>query len=682
MLRILIITIFFFPLCAIAQQNPFYTPQEIPDRDSLESIIQHPENDLELIKAYRELGFALYESMRDSALYYYEKSLELARKNNWKLREADALNSIGFGNYIRGNYPRALQLLLLAKSIADNPKSGSVEELESNSIPSEKARLFILERNHNHLASVYGFAGDFRDFKNQEFLHFKEAIKISEELDDKLFRSILFMNLGRHYSYTGDLDSLLYWEQKALRLADETKYNRYKGNILRIIGDAYARQNKFDEAIPYYWYSIHISDEFNNLRSLADGCLALSDTYRKTGKLDSALYYSRRSIKTYEATAVHSSLASAYLSQSQTFELLGSTDSAYKYQGLSMRYREEQSTSDKVKQFQNMNFDERLREEQLEKEKEILQNKIRTNAFLGGAGTLLLIALLLLRNNRQRKKANTVLKAQKEELAQALAELKNTQNQLIQSEKMASLGELTAGIAHEIQNPLNFVNNFSELNSELITDMMELLRTGNLGEAKEIATALQENEKKINHHGKRADAIVKSMLQHSHSSKGVKEPVDINELADEYLRLAYHGLRAKEKSFHAHFSSNLDPSVGKLNVVSQDIGRVLLNMINNAFYAVNEKNKKGIEGFEPAVHLSTKKKADKIEIAIKDNGDGIPDAVLKKIFQPFFTTKPTGIGTGLGLSLSYDIVKAHGGDIRVKSEEGEGSEFTIQLPLV
>ncbi|HEX5668818.1 MAG TPA: hypothetical protein VFX73_08455, partial [Chitinophagaceae bacterium] len=462
MLRHLIIILLLSPLCGFAQQNPFYTPQEIPDRDSLENIIQNPANDLELIKAYRELGFALYESMRDSALYYYERSLELARKNKWRLREADALNSLGFGNYIRGNYPRALQLLLLARSIAEDPKSESAEELGPNSISPAKARLFILERNHNHLASVYGFAGDFRDFKSQEFFHYKEAIKISEELDDKLFRSILYMNLGRHYSFTGDLDSLLYWEQKALQLADETKYNRYKGNILRIIGDAYARQNKFNEAISYYWHSIHISDEFNNLRSLADGCLALSDTYRKTGKLDSALYYSRLSIKTYEATAVRSSLASAYLSQSQTFELLGNIDSAYKYQGLAMRYRDEQSNSDKVKQFQNMNFDERLREEQLAKEKEKLQNRIRTNALLGGTGTFLLIALLLLRNNRQRKKANTILQSQKEELAQTLAELKNTQNQLIQSEKMASLGELTAGIAHEIQNPLNFVNNFSE----------------------------------------------------------------------------------------------------------------------------------------------------------------------------------------------------------------------------
>lgn len=681
MFRNLSILFILLPSLAFAQQNPFYTPQEIPDRDSLEAIIQNPKNDLELIKAYRELGFALYESMRDSALYYYEQSLELARKNKWKLREADALNSIGFGNYIRGNYPRALQLLLLARSIAEDPRSESTEELGPNSISPARARLFILERNHNHLASVYGFAGDFRDFKEQEFFHYNEAIKISEELDDKLFRSILYMNLGRHYSFTGDLDSLLYWEQKALQLADKSNYNRYKGNILRIIGDAYARQDKFDEAIGYYWHSIHISVEFNNLRSLADGCLALSDTYRKTGKLDSALYYSRRSIKTYEATAVRSSLANAYLSQSLTFELLGNIDSAYKYQGLSMRYREEQSTSDKVKQFQNMNFDERLREEQLEKEKEILQNRIRTNALLGGAGTFLLIALLLLRNNRQRKKANTLLQAQKDELSRALADLKTTQDQLIQSEKMASLGELTAGIAHEIQNPLNFVNNFSELNKELITEMRDELRAGNLEEAEEIAGSLQENEEKINHHGKRADAIVKSMLQHSHSGKGVKEPVDMNELADEYLRLAYHGLRAKEKSFHADFTSTLDPSVGKLNVVSQDIGRVLLNLINNAFYAVNEKNKKGNEGYEPAVHLTTKKNGEKVEISIADNGDGIPESVQKKIFQPFFTTKPTGIGTGLGLSLSYDIVKAHGGEITVESKEGEGTVFTVKLPI-
>ncbi|MES1215171.1 MAG: ATP-binding protein [Bacteroidota bacterium] len=262
-----------------------------------------------------------------------------------------------------------------------------------------------------------------------------------------------------------------------------------------------------------------------------------------------------------------------------------------------------------------------------------------------------------------------------------LTELKATQSQLIQSEKMASLGELTAGIAHEIQNPLNFVNNFSEVNTELIDEMEQEINAGNLDEAKAIAKDIKENEQKINHHGKRADSIVKGMLQHSRSSSGVKESTDINALADEYLRLSYHGLRAKDKSFNATMKTDYDESIGNINIIPQDIGRVILNLITNAFYVVDEKKKQIGEGYEPMVVVSTKKIGDKVEIKVKDNGNGIPQKVLDKIFQPFFTTKPTGQGTGLGLSLSYDIVKAHGGEFRVETKEGEFAEFTITLPV-
>jgi len=266
------------------------------------------------------------------------------------------------------------------------------------------------------------------------------------------------------------------------------------------------------------------------------------------------------------------------------------------------------------------------------------------------------------------------------ELRKSLEELKATQQQLIQSEKMASLGELTAGIAHEIQNPLNFVNNFSEVNSELIAEMKNGIDRGNLDEIRSIAQDIDDNEQKIIFHGKRADAIVKSMLQHSRTSSRQKESTDVNALADEYLRLAYHGLRAKDKSFNAQFDTEFDTSIGKINIVPQEIGRVLLNLINNAFYAVNEKAKPGAPNYEPRVIVSTKKLDGTVEISVADNGNGIPKNIVDKVFQPFFTTKPTGQGTGLGLSLAYDIVKAHGGDIKVETEEGEGSEFTIYLP--
>ncbi len=273
------------------------------------------------------------------------------------------------------------------------------------------------------------------------------------------------------------------------------------------------------------------------------------------------------------------------------------------------------------------------------------------------------------------------LKSAYENLETAHEELKSTQKQLIQSEKMASLGELTAGIAHEIQNPLNFVNNFSDLNKELLEELKEEVDNENIEEVKSIADDVIDNEQKINHHGKRAEAIVKGMLLHSRGSSGQKEPTDINALCDEYLRLSYHGFRAKDKSFNADYKLEIDGSIPKIEVVPQDIGRILLNLINNAFYAVNEKLKQNVNEFKPLVVVSTKLLGNKVEIRVQDNGNGIPDSVKEKIFQPFFTTKPTGQGTGLGLSLSYDIVKAHDGDLKVESTEGEGTEFIIRIPI-
>jgi signal transduction histidine kinase len=278
------------------------------------------------------------------------------------------------------------------------------------------------------------------------------------------------------------------------------------------------------------------------------------------------------------------------------------------------------------------------------------------------------------------------IKEAKQKAEEALTILQATQKQLVQSEKMASLGELTAGIAHEIQNPLNFVNNFSEVSKELLDEMREAIEKGDTEEAKEIMDDVIQNLEKINHHGKRADGIVKGMLQHSRSSSGVKEPTDINALADEYLRLAYHGLRAKDKSFNAILKTEFDDTIGSISVIPQDIGRVILNLITNAFYAVDEKKKQQPAGYEPAVIVTTRKVSTSsvgagVLINVKDNGNGIPQQVIDKIFQPFFTTKPTGQGTGLGLSLSYDIVKAHGGELKVETKDGEGSEFIMVLPI-
>ncbi len=272
---------------------------------------------------------------------------------------------------------------------------------------------------------------------------------------------------------------------------------------------------------------------------------------------------------------------------------------------------------------------------------------------------------------------------QKNELENALLELQAAQTQLIHSEKMASLGELTAGIAHEIQNPLNFVNNFSEVNNELLDEMESEIKSGNLEEAFDIAKSIRENGSKIIHHGRRADGIVKGMLQHSRASSGLKEPTDINSLADEYIRLSYHGLRAKDKSFNANIKTTFDEKIGKIMVIPQDIGRAFLNLFTNAFYAVADKKKDSGEDYHPTVEVTTMKKDDTVVIKVHDNGNGISERALDKIFQPFFTTKPTGQGTGLGLSLSYEIItQGHDGKIEVNTREGEFAEFIVTLSAV
>jgi len=326
----------------------------------------------------------------------------------------------------------------------------------------------------------------------------------------------------------------------------------------------------------------------------------------------------------------------------------------------------------------------------MDQHSQINANDIAVSLFAGMIvlGLLFGYIMYFLFSYRHKQKDYKLLQSQKEEidnqkilLEKTLEELKAAQSQLILRERMASLGELTTGIAHEIQNPLNFINNFSDVNKELVEELQIELNSGNTTEALSISNDIKENEEKINLHGKRADAIVKGMLQHSRTTAGQKEPTDINTLADEYLRLSYHGFRTKDKSFNATLFTDFDKNLKKINIVPQEIGRLFLNLFNNAFYTVIEKMKLKGDGYEPTISISTRKLNNNVQIKIKDNGMGVPKKIADKIFQPFFTTKPTGQGTGLGLSLSYDIVKLHGGTIDLLTEEGVYTEFIIQLPI-
>ena len=385
-------------------------------------------------------------------------------------------------------------------------------------------------------------------------------------------------------------------------------------------------------------------------------------------------------------------LQGGYLDLTKLDSAEGNYKNAYEHYKLYTIYRDslakEEAEKKTLQAKMQFEFDKKQAIAKAEQDKkDAEQKRIKNIQYFTIAGLVVLVLVILLivfiqwRNNNEKKKANVLLQQQKEKAEETLVELKSTQSQLIYSEKMASLGELTAGIAHEIQNPLNFVNNFSEVNKELIAEMKEEIAKGNYNSVTILAKDVEENEEKIIHHGKRADSIVKGMLQHSRAGTGQKEPTDFNALADEYLRLSYHGLRAKDKSFNADIKTEFDERIGKINIVPQDIGRVLLNLYNNAFYAVNDALQKKAAGYKPTVTIRTKKLASGVELSVTDNGSGIPKKAVDKIFQPFFTTKPTGQGTGLGLSLSYDIVKAHVGEIKVDTREGEGSEFIVTLPV-
>ncbi|HEY5408961.1 MAG TPA: ATP-binding protein [Ginsengibacter sp.] len=472
-------------------------------------------------------------------------------------------------------------------------------------------------------------------------------------------------------------DSGIVYGLKALEYARKTD-RELIGTAYGTLGESYLVKKNFDSVIIVSKAAIPLSTDMSTTVGLYAN---LAQAYLGQKQYDSTFYYARLTINKSRLNQFNDYLQLGYEVLYQYYEQEEKTDSAFKYHKMSVQTKQNLYTDKKENEIKAIKLREETRLQKLEKDKTAYQNKVRLYGLLIGLLAIGLIAFILFRNNRQKQKANNLLAKQKDTLENTLSELRSTQQQLIQSEKMASLGELTAGIAHEIQNPLNFVNNFSEVNKELVDELQSELKAGNTEEAIAISNDIKDNEEKINHHGKRADAIVKGMLQHSRSSTGVKEPTDINALADEYLRLSYHGLRAKDKEFNAVMKTDFDNNIEKINIVPQDIGRVLLNLFNNAFYAVNEKEKLSANSYQPAVSVTTKKSESSVLITVSDNGNGIPKNIVDKIFQPFFTTKPTGQGTGLGLSLSYDIVKAHGGEINVETKDGGGSEFILALPV-
>ena len=639
----------------------------------------------------------------DSALYYAQKALQLQQKviasDEYKLWVQKGYSSqlIGLQEIIAtllnalGNYPKALEIRLENLNLAEKEKDKFIMALAIRDITKD----YISMKDYPNVLSYGKLMDSISSTLNPNDTRFQFV-----QWDAKNIISYAYYKL--HF-----LDSASYYAKKmaALNVHNSDPRNLAYGSLL--LADIYSEKGDNVTAFSYYRLVIPNAIIIFNGQVAATAHAGMARLFKKEGLLDSALFYARQSLAYFQNNKIDVQAwgenSDTYIAEisplvADLYKANGQIDSAYKYLQLSVSLKDSLYNNDKIRQFQTLGFNEASRRQQLEQQsreaKQQYQTKVKMYSLITGMAAFLVLVFILYRNNKHKQKANTLLQTQKQEIENTLGELKNTQKQLIQSEKMASLGELTAGIAHEIQNPLNFVNNFSEVNAELADELKMELATGNTQLANEIAGDIKDNSEKINHHGKRAADIVKGMLQHSRSSSGVKEPTDINALCDEYLRLSYHGLRAKDKSFNATMITDYDETIGNINIIPQDIGRVVLNLINNAFYAVTDKKtlrQAQGDSYEPTVTVATKRLSlpsggpqgglgGKVEIRVSDNGGGIPQKILDKIFQPFFTTKPTGQGTGLGLSLSYDIVKAHGGELKVETKEGEGSTFIIQIP--
>ena len=629
--------------------------------DSLKNIIskENKEDTTRVNRLFQICSYATYNDP-DSGIYYANNALRLSQKLGYTYGVATAYAWLQQGYWVLGDYSQSMQYALKAMSLYRHLKR-TVDVSEMGSA----------------IGDIYRGMGDYK----QALHYYLEARKMYEARQDAEQLSYSDVCIAHSYLDGNRLDSALFFAKRGFAKDRELKQDwTYPALVL---GNVYAKRNQFDSAI-YFYRSTFKMTARNDQVDINNG---IATIYRKQNQTDSCRYYAEMALDTAQTIHYRQGAMQASELLSWAYEKTNPIE-AIRYFKISMAIKDSLYNQETVSRVNSLVFDAQLREQELEAAQAKYRNRLKIYGLLAVVGSFLSIALFLWRGNRRRKKAYALLQKQKQEidnqkerLQQTLKELQSTQALLIQKEKMASLGELTAGISHEIQNPLNFVNNFSEVNKDLLAEMKGEISKGNYEEVKSIASSIEENEQKINHHGKRADAIVKGMLQHSRTSTGQKESTDINALADEYLRLSYHGMRAKDKSFNLTIKTDFDHSLDDIDIIPQDIGRVLLNLYNNAFYAVIEKRKLQPDGYEPTVSVTTKKINDKVEIRVKDNGAGIPQKIVDKIFQPFFTTKPTGQGTGLGLSLSYDIIKAHGGEIKVETKELEATEFKIILPI-
>jgi two-component system, NtrC family, sensor kinase len=637
------------------------SPRNIED---FKKQLSKADHDTVKVRITGQIGGGYRFSNIDSSLVYLNRGLKMADQLKTKYpkfamqQKANLLSLKGATLLEAGQLPASLQF-----------------QFEALRLATALTNKGIMAVALNRIGNTYMELADYKKANN----YYLQSKNLFKEIGNNGMYYNEISNIGNVYELLNMPDSALYFQKSVYNASLKNKGNRddfTHPEIMFRMGNAYKLNGNPEQALLFYKKGIAEANIDNDLRNLTMNNLFLAKLYYEMKQPDSAMKYTRNAIQSGEAVSFTKGLYDASLLMSELYQSRKQYDSAYAYLSRAMVEKDSLMGAGRLQELQKIILSEQERQRQDTAERIAKENAQKQYALIAGIVIFLIIASILYRSNRRNKRTN-------ERLESTLANLQSTQSQLIQSEKMASLGELTAGIAHEIQNPLNFVNNFSDVSIELLDEMKTELANGDQEEASAIADDVISNLEKIVHHGKRADAIVKGMLQHSRTSSGQKELTDISGLADEYLRLAYHGLRAKDKSFNAELISNFDASFPKANVIPQDIGRVFLNLFTNAFYALQEKNRQSQSAdYKPTLTVTTEQKGSFIEIRVKDNGIGIPDAIKDKILQPFFTTKPTGEGTGLGLSLSYDtIVKGHGGSIAIDSTEGEGSVFIISLPI-
>ena len=656
MKRTLTLTLLLFTLFTVSAQNK--------KADSLRHALSKASvPDTTRLKLLYSLSLYYFNSKPDSCLFFAQQAYGLAVKLDLIKDQGVALSHIASSYAGLGDY---------AKSFSFNFKALKLFE-SINNVPNA---VFI----YNNVGYDYVAKEDY--LKALPYL--KSGLKqwntytathVITKHNERELHTTLLMSMAEVFLYTHRIDSANHY----LGLCEGDARKNHFQDILNIIerdlGELETAKGHKEAALKHYRDAISLSMANEDPETLSSAFLSTAKLYHLYKQQDSAEYYAQKAIEAAESEKFLQDILNAGKILCSYYEEDHNIGLAYKYLKITNVTKDSLFSQDKVRRVLSLDFDEKQRQWDVEAARIEAQNRLRTFILLGGLGVLLLLALIFWRNSRQKQKANKVLE-------NTLTDLKSTQTQLVQREKMASLGELTAGIAHEIQNPLNFVNNFSDVSTELVDELQDELNKGDKEEAIAISEDIKQNLEKIRHHGKRADGIVKGMLEHSRTSTGQKEPTDLNVLADEYLRLSYHGLRAKDKSFNAELVTHFDKGLPKVSVIPQDMGRVILNLINNAFYATQQKQKTAAADYKPEVTVSTSATNGQVIISVKDNGIGVPDAIKEKIMQPFFTTKPTGEGTGLGLSLSYDIVvKSHGGNILINSAEGDGSEFIVNLPL-